>query len=137
MAFLEKVLHAQVCAYLSWKYPKVLFNSDMAGVAGLTVGQAAKIARLRSSRGFPDLVIYEPNCRYHGLFIELKREGEKLFKKDECTYKTPHLAEQAAIIHKLKTKGFEARFCIGFNAAVDLIDNYLSSENSLLNGKNF
>ena len=69
----EENLHLAVCNYIRMQYPDVLFNSDMSGVK-LTMGQAIKAKRLRSCKGFPDLVIYEPRGEHKGLFIELKRE---------------------------------------------------------------
>ena len=77
----EESLHLAVCNYIRMQYPNVLFNSDMSGVK-LTMGQAIKAKRLRSCKGFPDLVIYEPRGEHKGLFIELKREGEKICKKE-------------------------------------------------------
>ena len=77
----EENLHLAVCNYIRMQYPDVLFNSGMSGVK-LTMGQAIKAKRLRSCKGFPDLVIYEPRGEHKGLFIELKREGENILKKD-------------------------------------------------------
>ena len=68
----EENLQIAVCNYLRAQYPKVLFNSDLSGIK-LTMGQAVKAKKLRSSKGFPDLVIYEPRGNYHALFLELKR----------------------------------------------------------------
>ena len=54
----EKELQKMVCDYLKVKYPKILFNSDMAGAMKLTIGQAVQISKLRSNKGFPDIAIY-------------------------------------------------------------------------------
>jgi hypothetical protein len=80
---------------------------------------------LRSQRGFPDLVIYEPRGGYHGLFIELKQEGTKLYKKDgePCT---PHLHEQEYTLHQLRQRGYMAVFAVGWDEAKDIIDDYLN-----------
>jgi hypothetical protein len=59
-----------------------------------------------------------------GLFIELKREGTKLKKKDG-TWLTSHLAEQAEMLEKLRSEGYEATFAVGFDEAKEIIDNYL------------
>ena len=119
----EENLQIAVCNYLRLQYPNILFNSDLSGIK-LTMGQAVKAKKLRSSKGFPDLVVYEPRGRYCGLFIELKREGEKIInKKGELV--SDHLREQDEIIQKLNLKGYLACFAIGFDEAKNIIDMYL------------
>ena len=126
----EENEHRQVCEYLKMQYPKVLFNTDLSGIR-LTMGQAVKAKKLRSGNGFPDIVIYkaifdkESNNHYFGLFIEMKRKGEKIFKKDIITPKSEHIAEQIEMIEKLNNEGYYATFCIGFDEAKKIIDWYL------------
>jgi hypothetical protein len=122
----ERTLHRAVCDYLRLQYPEVLFNSDLAGATKLTMGQAVAMKALRSDRGWPDLFIAEPGKRfkYHGLFIELKKEGTKLWKKNgEPT--TPHIAEQVKMLEKLDARGYSVGFAIGFDQAKSIIDNYM------------
>lgn len=119
----EAQLHKMVCDYIRTKYPNVIFNSDLSGIK-LTIGQATKLKSLRSSRAFPDIVIYEPRGTYHGLFIELKAEGTKLLKKDGSPA-TEHIKEQELMMRSLIKKGYLCYFAIGFNAAKFFIDKYL------------
>ena len=120
----EEILHEEVARYIRFLYPKVIFNSDMSGVK-LTMFQAKKAAKLRSSRAFPDLVIYEPVDNYKGLFIELKADGVKVFKKDGSLVANKHIKEQAEMIEKLREKGYAAYFACGIDEAIKIIDNYL------------
>jgi hypothetical protein len=131
----EKNLHRQVCEYLRIKYPATLYNSDMSGVR-LTKGQAITASLLRSNKGFPDLAIYEPRGGYHCLFIVLKREGDKLYKKSG-DWATDHLREQAECMRLLKSKGYACHFAIGFDEAVTVIDAYLKQGEKLLSGELF
>ena len=119
----EEQLQLAVCDYIRLRYPDVLFNSDMSGIK-LTMGQAIKAKRMRSSRGFPDLVIYANRKGRHGLFLELKAEGTKLTKKDG-SFKSEHIEEQAEMLVKLWRLGFKADFAIGFEDAKQQIDDYL------------
>ncbi len=121
----EQDTHEAVCNYLRLKYPRVLFNTDLSGIR-LTMGQAVKAKKLRSSRAFPDLVIYEPRHGYHGLFLELKRDGEKIFKKDGSLVSNPHLEEQMSMLILLGERGYRADFAVGFDQAKRIIDWYLS-----------
>lgn len=120
----EKDLQKQVCEYLKIAYPKILFNSDMAGAMRLTIGQAVQISKLRSNKGYPDIAIYEPRNEFNGLFIELKKQGEKLFKKDG-SWIDEHVQEQYLCMSILRAKGYSAEFAIGWDEARLQIDNYL------------
>lgn len=121
----EKIEHKQVCDYLKTQYPKIIFNTDASGVK-LTIGQAVQMKKLRSSNSFPDITIYEPRNEYHGLFIEMKKTGERLFKKDG-TPVSPHVAEQLELIEKLNSKGYYSKMCVGFEHAKKTIDFYLKT----------
>ncbi len=122
----EKILHRQVCQYIRMQYPGILFNSDLAGATKLTIGQATSMKHLRSNRGWPDIFIAEPGkkFKYHGLFIELKTEGTKIFNSKGFPA-TPHIAEQFLILERLSNKGYVAEFAVGFNEAVRIIKEYL------------
>lgn len=127
----EKSLHRAVCDYLRYQYPNVIFSTDLSGATKLTVGQAVALKSLRSGRGFPDLQIMESRNGYHGLFLELKKDGTNLFKKrvmDAAGYPlwaSDHLREQHEMLEKLCAKGFRAEFAVGFDEAKQIIDNYL------------
>lgn len=125
MAKREENLQLAVSKYIKMQYPKVLFTSDASGVR-LNMGQAVAMKAMKSGKGWPDMFIAEPSGDYHGLFIELKKEGEKLYKKDGVTPKTEHLEDQMVMIEKLHLKGYFACFAIGFDQAKTVIDNYLS-----------
>lgn len=123
----EDITHQSVCEYIKLKYPNVIFNTDLSGLR-LTMQQALKVKKLRSSNGFPDLVIYEPRLGYNGLFLELKRPSEKLFCKDGKMRKNNHLEEQFEMHEKLRQRGYYCQFAVGFLEAKLLIDNYLQHE---------
>lgn len=119
----EKQLHKQICDYIKWQYPDVIFNTDMSGIK-LTMGQAAQAKHLRSSRGFPDIVIYEPRGIYHGLFLEVKRETP--FTKYGKLKSNKHLEEQFKMLGKLYKKGYCCYFVWDFDRAKKHIDEYLN-----------
>jgi hypothetical protein len=115
-----------IVQYLKLQYPNVIFNCDMSGIK-LSIGQAVKQKKLGMPKGYPDLFIAEPNDKYHGLFIELKKSGTKLKKKDG-SYINEHIEEQAEMIHRLQERGYYATFCIGFDEAKQTIDNYFKNQ---------
>lgn len=121
----EENLQIAVCNYLRYQYPNVEFMCDLASGMKLTMGQAVKAQRMRSTKGWPDLFIAAPSGAYHGLFIELKREGERLKKKDG-SWASEHIEWQNTIHEKLLRTGYMACFAVGFDEAKKVIDDYFS-----------
>lgn len=121
----ESNTHAAVAQYLKVAYPRAIFNTDLSGIR-LRMSQAIKAKELRSSRSFPDIVVYEPRRGFHGLFIELKRTGEKTHRKDGELVADKHIQEQAEMLRKLTERGYYATFAVGFIAAKAIIDWYLN-----------
>lgn len=119
----EAIEHEMLCNYIKTNYSDVVFLSDASGLK-MTMGQAVKWSRLKSHRGIPDLIILYPSSGYHGLMIELKRTGEKIYKKDG-SLKTDHLKEQDDVLRELRSQGYYATFAIGFSAATAIINNYM------------
>ena len=148
----ESELQVAVADYMRLRYPNVLFHSDFGSGIKLTKGQAMKQKRQNGGRrGWPDMFIAEPRVigkrldngdiytgLYSGLFIELKKDGEKLLAGNRAKnrflsidgkeYKTEHLKEQADVIYELNRRGYIASFAVGFDEAKKLIDDYLGGE---------
>ena len=125
----EAELQANVALYLVGHYPEVLFHSDFGSGIKLKPWQA-KAQRIQNGgrRAWPDMFIAEPQpCGrdwYHGLFIELKKEGTRL-KKKNGEWANDHIKEQAEMLEKLREKGYRAEFAVGIFEATELIDEYL------------
>lgn len=125
----EAELQTQVADYLRLQFPEVLFHSDFGSGVKLTPGQAIKQKRQNGGRrGWPDIFVAEPMVikgkDYHGLFIELKKDGTRLMKRDG-SWATDHVAEQAEMLDRLEFRGYRAVFVVGFEQAKKIIDDYL------------
>ena len=122
----EEMLHLQVADYLRYFYPHALFHSDFGSGIKLTMGQAVRQKRLNGGRrAWPDLFIADDGGRKAlGLFIELKRDGERIYKKDGSPA-SDHIAEQQAVGIELMKRGYKFEFGVGFEATKKIIDNYL------------
>lgn len=132
-----------ISLYLQRKYPEVLFISDLAGT-NLASHSARRVYKLRSQTrddngniiavSFPDVMILETAKTpegyplYSGLCIELKKSGTKVLKKDNTirASQNNHLGRQADCLHKLRLKGYMSCFCVGSQAAIKLIDLYMT-----------
>lgn len=121
----EESLQLQVCQYLKIKHPEIIFYSDIASGMKLTIGQAVKAKKLRSSRAQPDIFIAHPNSLYSGLFLELKKSHEEIYCKYGTLRRDEHLQEQAIMIVNLKRLGYMADFACGYEEAIGIITNYL------------
>lgn len=131
----ELELQAQVADYLRLQYPDVLFHSDFGSGIKLTKGQAVKQKRLQGGRrAWPDMFIAQPAQRSHeypdacykfGLFLELKRPGVKIYKKNGDLVTNEHIREQAGVLEMLRNRGYVAEFACGFDEAKKIIDGYL------------
>lgn len=76
----------------------------------------AKLKRMGLQKGFPDLFFPYARKNAHGLFIEMKRKGEK------------PTVEQIAWLKKLKERDYKAFLCYGFDEAKRVIDWYFEVE---------
>ena len=131
----EAQLQIQVADYIRLKYPNVLFHSDFGSGIKLTMGQAAKQKRQNGGRrAWPDMFIAQPAqrnqeypdaCYKFGLFLELKRPGAKIYKKNGDLVTNEHIREQAGVLEMLRNRGYEAEFACGFDEAKKIIDEYL------------
>ena len=130
----EKNVQMQVAQYLRMQYPNVIFRSDFSSGARMSWGLIKKNNAMQGKRGFPDMFIAEPASRrdgsgdYGGLFLELKRQGIKIFKKDGSTFVNEHYKEQYETLTTLMQKGYYAVFAFGFDQAKAIIDAYLNGQ---------
>lgn len=126
----EETLHLKVCDYLRKNYPDVLFRTDFSSGMKMTPGQAAKHKKFQKSRAWPDLFIACSDrdgweIKQCGLFLELKAEGTKLYKKNGEMVANKHYREQAEMLKKLRLNGYIAEFAIGYKDAIEQIQQYL------------
>lgn len=147
----ESELQIQVADYLRMQYPNVIFHSDFGSGIKLTTGQAVKQKRQNGGRrAWPDMFVAKANSflikektaisdpeydlRF-GLFIELKRDGTRLTKKNG-KWASEHIAEQAEVLEQLRLAGYDARFAVGFDEAKQIIDEYLGKEDDVRSDSN-
>jgi hypothetical protein len=121
----EEQLHIAICNYIKLQYPNVIFTSESSGIR-VFWQQAKKLKSMRSCSGLPDIMIFEPRKQKAGMFLEVKKDGTKIYKKDGELTKDKHLNQQEEILHRLKEKGYFAEFVVGFDEAKVIIDWYMS-----------
>ena len=113
----EAELRRMLARWLQYQYPNVIYRFDLAADLKLTMGQARKHKELHPKRGYPDLFIAEPRGKYHGMYVELKADGNSPYKRNGELKKSEHLIEQEVMLNKLNSRGYAAEFACGFDEA--------------------
>jgi hypothetical protein len=93
----EVQLYERVARYLNTRYPQMLYHFDLAGVNNPSLYTRNLYGRLNKP-GWPDLHIPAQrtygDATFRGLFVELKREGVRLYKRNG-DWSSSHIRQQA------------------------------------------
>ena len=101
-------------ASMRWPELETLFHVPNGGKRNVIEAARFKAQGVRA--GVPDIFLPAPRGRYHGLFIELKRQtGGRV-----SVY-------QQKMIDALRMRGYCVEVCKGYHAAADLIERYLQN----------
>lgn len=133
----EDHLYEQIAQYMNLKHPAIIYHFDLSGLWTPSHKARNLYGRL-NRRAWPDLLMALPrrapiealdhgiiqSDTYSGLFLELKREGTRLKKRDG-SWANDHVAEQAVVLEQLAEQGYIAQFAVGFEQAVDIIESYI------------
>lgn len=119
----ERIIQRSLTRYLNSL--NVDFHNDWAAGAYLTQGQNASKKSMDSNGGWVDLFIAEPRDGYHGLYIELKKEGEVTHRRDGKLRKNDQIYKENAFLERQRRKGYRAEFGIGYEESRRIIDEYL------------
>lgn len=128
MKHIESEISQMVSSYLQIQYPTVIFRFDLGADLKLTIGQAVRNKKINNRRGYPDLFIAEPKGGYAGMYLELKKDYQTVFKQDGTLRKDEHLKEQKDMLEQLENKGYYANWGLGFESARKQIKEYLDGK---------
>lgn len=124
----EEEEQIKIVRYLTDIHPNIEFTAGAEGIP-MQIGMVMKLKRLGIIRkGNPDLMILEPNKKYHGLVIELKKKSEKITTKTGKLVADEHIEDQMSKIQKFRSKGYYADFCFGALEFQALFKKYLNNE---------
>ena len=128
----ETQIQIKLAEYIAKNYPDVEFHSDYGSGARLRPYQAKEQSEMNAGRrAWPDVfiaqpVMYDEVQPCYGLFIELKREGTKIFTKKGTLVADEHIREQYHKLLSLRKRGYKAEFACGLEEAKLLVDDYLA-----------
>src|SRR5258708_3387525 len=79
----EKSIQRALMTTLRTEFPFVVdFYNDWAAGAYLTHGQSSQRRALSSGKGWADFFLAWPGRGFHGMFLEIKREDIKIYRRD-------------------------------------------------------
>jgi hypothetical protein len=111
----EAGVQKAVIDYLKYTYPGALYCASAGGVR-TSMKQAIKMKATGYVKGVPDLQIFEPMDKYHGLLIEIKDIKGVVSK------------EQKQWIKLLNERGYYATYSKGLEATIKVINDYFKGE---------
>ncbi len=137
----EDILRANIALYLHAQYEKKLvWRFDLA--ADIFIGDTRKMSKIEAGKkkryiarlsklqtkhtGHPDLFIAEPVAGYSGLYIELKKNKEEVYKKNGEYRRNKHLLDQLDMHKMLKDKGYQVLFCWSLAGFIKILEEYLN-----------
>lgn len=111
----------------------VLFQYNVTAIPNNTEGKKTPFERYKfefmgGRKGVLDLFVPIIAGGYGGLFLELKPDGRKVFKKNGDVLKNDTLIAQNKTIKKLLQQGYYATFAVGFDQTKEIIDKYVKGE---------
>ena len=109
---LEYKLQKDVASWLKYQYPNLLWTASAGGMR-TSVGTGKKMKLMGYRKGCPDIMIFQANDKFYGLFIELKIKGNS---------QSP---EQEQWQVQAEKNGYKYALVYSFNEAVETIKNYL------------
>lgn len=122
----EESLSLALTKYIRYKYPSLIFRVDASADVRLPPHLAKKVSALQGGiKKYPDRFIARAKKGYHGLYIELKKDREELYKKNGELRQTEHIQGQYKMLQRLEVEGYKAVFACGIDEAMQVIDEYL------------
>ncbi|MDI9934742.1 hypothetical protein QM806_04635 [Rhodococcus sp. IEGM 1351] len=101
----ENDIYRLIAQHLRINYQGVVFHFDTSGVNNTSHYSRALYKALNGDPGWPDLHVaarsHPDFGDYLGLFIEVKKPGTRIRKKDGSLVADPHIRDQAEMIKRL------------------------------------
>lgn len=106
----EAEIQKTVASYLDW-HRYLWFHPVNEGKRSVQLSSMMKAQGMKA--GVPDVCILEPRNGYHGLFIELKVEGNRPTEK------------QLEWIKRLSERGYATAVCWSADDAIKVVEEYM------------
>lgn len=106
---------AQTMATLKWPELALMYHIPNGGSRNKI--EASRLKAQGVKRGVPDICLPVPRGGYHGMYIEMKRQQGGTVSTEQKDY-----------IEALRNQGYRVEVCKGFQAAADVIEEYMEAK---------
>jgi hypothetical protein len=106
---------------IKFKFPDMLFTTAPGGMK-TSMKQAVAMKAMGYRAGTPDLLIFEPRGKFHGLLLELKAPKTLYSEKGRTS------PEQKEFIAAANARGYYACVAYGAIEAFILIEKYMAGQ---------
>lgn len=144
----EEQIQIELCAWMREVIPDIHFRSDTGSGAYNSKYAKNTHNKQQSASELPDVTIFAARRGYHGLFIELKKDGTNLKMKRDGTkirvrkdrkgriierdykirkkgdWSSLHIEKQAQRMTELRKSGYLAMFSVGLDKAKEIVAWY-------------
>lgn len=103
-------------AFCAGKYPELQLLHHIPNGGKRSKGEAGRFRAEGVKAGIPDLCLPVARSGFHGLYIEMKKQGGKVSQ------------EQAHWLNSLDKQGYLTAVCYGWEAAAEVIKDYLDGK---------
>lgn len=115
----ESAIQSSYITWLNFQYPKIAeVTAAIPNGGKREVKYGSRLKREGLKKGFPDVGVFTPRGRYHGLFIEFK-SAKGVVRK-----------EQSIVMENLETEGYLCEACKSLEEAIEVTKNYLANNSS-------
>ena len=121
----EQVDHAHLVDWLRWQKPHACWHHTV------NEGKRTPFERylwsiMGGKSSVSDFLFFDPRGGYVGLAVELKAEGEPIYRKDGKILADKR--DQEKFLKDLEIRGWKTTFASGFNEAKKIIEEYYNLE---------
>ncbi len=116
MKNIEQNIQTAVVKYLRFAHKDCLFTNTLGGVRLVTWKQRNLLKSTGYRKGVSDLLILEPNKKYYGLFLEIKKPKGIISK------------EQKEFLIEANKRNYYAVVCFGFDECLQTIEQYFKNK---------
>ncbi len=127
----QRTICKMIAEHMKLMHSRVIYRFDFASSINVTKSQKEEHEKLNCHKSYPTLFICEIRGKYHGAFLNIKKEGDSPYIREKQTLKQDiDTLDQADFIVRLRKRGYYSEFGIGYNDCIQKIDSYLKIKSS-------
>lgn len=110
------------------RWPFLLFRTDFAAGMLMSKRMAGRHMQQQKGKSWPDMFFAHPAGRYHGLFLEIKKDRSEVWNQNGTMVASDHIRDQDRVLKHLSGLSYKSEFAFGVDHALEIIETYLSGQ---------